>query len=345
MISLITRLLKRRASKVCTLGILSLFYANSACSVDFDKFSAFIASKKYVEALDWLNHLQESSPTDPNIISSKGFTLLLMREYQSALREIDQGLQSSNQIDLVYDKASILSAMGKHKKAIDVCNSLLNSDKNKDKIYPEYQLEDPNYFLCFPLIIGSFIELKSPEKALPYADTLISRFGNNSGNVEFRIITLIEMAEYQKALAEIESALSLSSIKDTSLLAYLYTLRAKVYRITDKLRKSQSAIQTALRIAKDTQDRSSFNDAYTELGYIFLAEGNEAKAMSSFNHAIDVFGDDAYIAYLERGKLRQKMNKVQLAISDYQKVLNATFFGNRHHQEAKELLDKMLNNQ
>jgi TonB family protein len=122
-------------------------------------------------------------------------------------------------------------------------------------------------------------------------------------------VSLIEKAEYQKAVEEISEAIKLQSRYGT---AYYY--RSLAFMKMEEYEKAISDIDRAIEL-----DRKIFG-FYNHRGLIYLFWEDYQKAIENFDKSIKIEPKNI-VAYIHRGDAYRKCEKYQEAIEDYTSAL------------------------
>lgn len=220
------------------------------------------------------------------------------KDYSKALELLDIAIQQVKEAppDFLYDKALLLSNLGRNDESLNILNELLQKESKN----PDY-----NYLAG---IVSQ--RIKNYEKAIDYYDNVISLQPNNSKALNSKASALENLGQLKEATILLNAAIS-SDPKNADAWYNLGVIHFKEARYTDALKAYEKAAEL-----NPVNPKAFINKGVTQR---ILGRYNEA--LESYDKAIKLNPENP-IPYHNKGLLHAFMGKYQQSLNLFNVALN-----------------------
>ena len=248
-----------------------------------------------VRQLEYFEKAQKKNPDDPKLLSAMTSFWLRAKNYDQAMKLIDQQLKKdATDKDTLKSKAKALAGLGKFDEAEKLFSTLV-PNTTPDIL----ELVEKGQFLA---------AIHKTKEAIDLFTQLITRGNNAPGIYYFRALMYLQDKQYDKALADIDRSLKIDSKFNDAL-----QLKGVIFL-------QQEKFDDAIRVFKVLGLRNPSDSATTQLAYALAKKGDYDQAVKVLNEALASRKDNVELLRC-RGDIELMFGKWKETIATYQQIL------------------------
>lgn len=306
-------LIQKRDAKNALKVLTAAIKAKPTQTTAYIKRAAIFAEAKMMkQAISDMNSAIAVDAADPKLRNTRGYFLLLLKEYDAAEKDFNKAIDLDNNYPQVYNNRGLvfigqnefIKAMNDFQKAIELKTDYVDALNNLGFVY--LQMEDPDL-----------------EKAVETFTKVLAINGEYMNAISNRGRAYLQQKNYDAAIADFSRAIELQPSN-----TQYYLHRSEAYKAAGKEDLSKTDVDHVVWMQQLTEiNRRIANNPkninlWLARGVHMLQENDVERAAKSFNNALALDGKNI-AAVTERVKLHFQLNEFQQAIDLCSKTLEA----------------------